>query len=68
MFRGEFMAALTAVHEAGKIGRDPQDQDGPWRQRQLYKHDWVVYARRRWVARPVLEYLSRYTHRTAIDN
>ncbi len=36
-------------------------------QRQLYQHDWVVYAKTP-LGGPaqVLEYLSRYTHRTAI--
>ena len=39
------------------------------RQRQLCKHDWVVYAKTP-LGGPaqVLEYLSRYTHRTAISN
>ena len=39
------------------------------RQRQLYQHDWVVYAKTP-LGGPaqVLEYLSRYTHRTAISN
>ena len=71
VFRGKCMAALKAAHEAGRIGRDPQGQDGPWRQRQrqLYKHDWVVYAKTP-LGGPaqVLEYLSRYTHRAAISN
>ena len=71
VFRGKFMAALAAAHQDGKIGHDPQGQDGPWRerQRQLYQHDWVVYAKTP-LGGPaqVLEYLSRYTHRTAISN
>ena len=65
------MAALAGAHQDGKIGRDPQGQDGPWRerQRQLYQHNWVVYAKTP-LGGPaqVLEYLSRYTHRTAISN
>ena len=71
VFRGKFMAALKAAHEAGKIGRDPQADAQGWkaRQRQLYQHDWVVYAKTP-LGGPaqVLEYLSRYTHRTAISN
>jgi hypothetical protein len=71
VFRGKFVAALKAAHEAGKIGRDPQADGRSWRarQRQLYKHDWVVYAKTP-LGGPaqVLEYLSRYTHRTAIGN
>ena len=35
----------------------------------LCKHDWVVYAKTPLVGpAQVLEYLSRYTHRTAIGN
>ena len=57
--------------KGGQIERDPQGKDGAWRerQRQLYQHDWVVYAKTP-LGGPaqVLEYLSRYTHRTAIGN
>ena len=71
VFRGKFMAALATAHRSGQIERDPQGQDEPWRarHRQLYKHDWVVYAKTP-LGGPaqVLEYLSRYTHRTAIGN
>lgn len=71
VFRGKFMAALAAARRDGNIERDPQRQGGAWRERhkQLYKHDWVVYAKTP-MGGPaqVLEYLSRYTHRTAIGN
>ena len=71
VFRGKFMAALGAAHRCGAIECDPQGSDSIWneRQRQLYKHDWVVYAKTP-LGGPaqVLEYLSRYTHRTAIGN
>ncbi len=71
VFRGKFMAALTAAHKDGQIERDPQGDDVAWRQRQrqLYQHNWVVYAKTP-LGGPaqVLEYLSRYTHRTAIGN
>ena len=71
VFRGKFMAALVAAHHDGNIERDPQGSAPAWlqRQRQLYKHDWVVYAKAP-MGGPaqVLEYLSRYTHRTAIGN
>ena len=71
VFRGKFMAALTAARKDGKIERDPQGSNTDWsaRQKQLYKHDWVVYAKTP-LGGPaqVLEYLSRYTHRTAISN
>jgi hypothetical protein len=59
VFRGKFVAALAKAHHGGDLASDPQGDDKAWRerQRQLYQHDWVV-----------LEYLSRYTHRTAIGN
>ena len=71
VFRGKFLAALATAHKMGQIERDPQGQEGAWRerQRQLYRHEWVVYAKTP-LGGPaqVLEYLSRYTHRTAIGN
>lgn len=71
VFRGKFMAALATARRDGTIERDPQAQDTAWnlRQKQLYKHAWVVYAKTP-LGGPaqVLEYLSRYTHRTAISN
>jgi hypothetical protein len=71
VFRGKFMAALGQARRCGQIERDPQAAKALWngRQRQLYKHKWVVYAKAP-LGGPaqVLEYLSRYTHRTAISN
>ncbi len=71
VFRGKFMAALTAARRNGLITHDPQGKDDAWRarQKQLYHHDWVVYAKTP-LGGPaqVLEYLSRYTHKTAISN
>ena len=71
VFRGKYMAALKAAHVAGQLPRDRQGDQAGWcqRQRQLYRHDWVVYAKTP-LGGPaqVLEYLSRYTHRTAIGN
>lgn len=71
VFRGKFMAALADAHKNDRIERDPQGRDPDWRarQNQLYKHKWVVYAKTP-LGGPaqVLEYLSRYTHRTAISN
>ena len=71
VFRGKFMAALMAARRDGQIAHDPQWLDSAWRerQRQLYQHEWVVYAKTPLGgAAQVLEYLSRYTHRTAISN
>jgi Putative transposase/Transposase zinc-binding domain len=71
VFRGKFVAALTRPHHHGDIQQGPQGDSNAWRERlrQLYKHDWVVYAKTP-LGGPaqVLEYLSRYTHRTAISN
>ena len=71
VFRGKFMAALASAHQNGEIEHDPQGSDAAWRERQkaLYRHEWVVYAKTPLGgAAQVLEYLSRYTHRTAISN
>ncbi len=71
VFRGKFLAALRQAHAAGDIANDPQGAPAAWmaRQKQLYRHDWVVYAKTP-LGGPaqVLEYLARYTHRTAIGN
>ena len=71
VFRGKFMAALQQAHQTGQIPRDPQGGGPAWRKRHtaLYQHSWVVYAKTP-MGGPaqVLEYLSRYTHRTAISN
>jgi hypothetical protein len=71
VFRAKFMAALSAAHQGQAIEHDPHGTPALWgeRSRQLYQHDWVVYAKTP-LGGPaqVLEYLSRYTHRTAISN
>ena len=71
VFRGKFLAALSRAHQGSDIANDPQGGKLAWsqRQRELYRHDWVVYAKTP-LGGPAqtLEYLSRYTHRTAIGN
>jgi len=71
VFRGKFMAALKAAHQQHALPRDPHATTNDWqrRNRQLYKHHWVVYAKTP-MGGPaeVLSYLARYTHRTAISN
>ena len=71
VFRGKFMQALAHAGEAGSLPRDPADTAIAREQRvqALRRHDWVVYAKTP-LAGPaaVLDYLSRYTHRTAIGN
>ena len=71
VFRGKFLAALRQAHAAGDIADDPQGAPVEWaaRLKALYRHDWVVYAKTP-LGGPAqtLEYLSRYTHRSAIGN
>lgn len=70
VFRGKFMAALQAAEAGGDLPRDPADAQGRRaRTRALRGHDWVVYAKTP-LAGPadVVDYLSRYTHRTAIGH
>jgi len=71
VFRGKFMQALHDAIAAGMLPHDPADSALARRRRvqALRRHDWVVYAKTP-LAGPaaVLDYLSRYTHRTAIGN
>ena len=71
VFRGKFLGALRQAADAGALPRDPATGAQALRERDraLRQKDWVVYARTP-LAGPgaVLDYLSRYTHRTAIGN
>jgi len=71
VFRGKFLQALRDAIGAGRLPRDPSDTDCARHQRvlALRRHDWVVYAKTP-LAGPaaVLDYLARYTPRTAIGN
>lgn len=71
VFRAKFLDALDDARKAGKLPRDPATdaRDLAERRRQLLKHDWVMYAKTP-LGGPaeVLEYLSRYTHRTAVSH
>ena len=71
VFRGKFMHALAQAGDSAALPRDPAATVTARRQRvrSLRQHDWVVYAKTP-LAGPaaVLDYLSRYTHRTAIGN
>jgi hypothetical protein len=59
-FRGRFIAALKVLL--------PGEMDKPF-VNTLYKHRWVVYAKRPFTApKSVVEYLGRYTHKIAISN
>lgn len=72
VFRGKFLAELAQASGAAALPRDPLAADSlALRQREaaLRAHDWVVYAKTP-LAGPaaVVDYLARYTHRTAIGN
>ncbi len=71
VFRAKFLQALHEAIDAGTLPRDPADTALARRRRTqaLRRHDWVVYAKTP-LAGPaaVLDYLARYTHRTAIGN
>ena len=71
VFRGKFLAALAAAQTGDKLKFDPQHRpcERAQRTQTLRSKDWVVYAKTP-LAGPaaVLDYLSRYTHRTAIGN
>jgi len=63
VFKGKFMAALKELAAKGAIDL-PHDL-----KETLYRKKWVVYAKRPF-AKPqnVIEYLGRYTHKSAISN
>ena len=67
VFAGKFRAALQAAERAGALPRDPADAAQRRERMRRLRKPWVVYAKTP-LAGPaaVLEYLSRYTHRTAI--
>ena len=71
VFRGKFISALSQASQSGDLPRDPASSARAKAQRlqALRRHDWVVYAKTP-LAGPaaVLDYLARYTHRTAIGN
>jgi hypothetical protein len=71
VFAGKFRAALQAAERDGSLARDPAASAGARRRRMQCLRDkaWVVYAKAP-LAGPaaVLDYLSRYTHRTAIGD
>lgn len=71
VLRGKFLQALQRSERDGSLAGDTADTQEARRARlqALRAHDWVVYAKTP-LAGPaaVLDYLSRYTHRTAISN
>jgi hypothetical protein len=75
VFRGKFVAGLRRAFRRGRLAfpgglRDLLDPSA-FRAflRQLFRHDWVVYAKPPFGGPAhVLQYLARYTHRVAISN
>ena len=68
-FRGQMVSRLRRAHTAGELPRIT-DRGEPGRTLdRLMQQDWVVYSRPA-LSDPaqVLDYLARYTHRTAISN
>ncbi len=61
VFRARFVARLRILIKEKKIaGKEPKG---------LFEKDWVVYAKQPFGGpRQVINYLARYTHRTAISN
>ena len=75
VFRGKFVAGLTAAYHAGALslpGDLPRVAEAPAFRaflRTLYRQDWVVYVKPPFGGPVhVLHYLARYTHRVAISN
>ena len=75
VFRGKFVAGLTAAYHAGALsfpGDLQRVAEAPAFRaflRTLYRQDWVVYAKPPFGGPVhVLHYLARYTHRVAISN
>ena len=71
VFRGKLVAALAAQRGKAAFGSHPAAAEAGWRAllAALYRHDWVVYAKQP-LGGPaqMLDYLARYTHKTAISN
>jgi len=63
VFKGKFMEGLKDLDTSNTI-------DLPYElKEQLYRKKWIVYAKRPFASpKNVIEYLGRYTHKTAISN
>jgi len=71
VYRAKFIERLKQARGTGVLPttEDADSNTWPLLLEQLYRHDWVVYAKAP-MGGPsqVLEYLARYTHRVAISN
>src|SRR5712692_9885217 len=75
VFRGKFIAGLKRAFKQnklmfpGSVRRLADKKAFDAFLRPLFRHDWVVYAKRPFGGpQHVLHYLARYTHRVAISN
>jgi hypothetical protein len=75
VFRGKYLAALRAAHQAGRLqfagSTLPLESPAAWGTliRALYQKEWVVYAKEPFGGpEQVLKYLTGYTHRVALSN
>jgi len=75
LFRGKFLAALTRAYAGGHLdlagGCAPLAAPPAFARfkDQLYRQDWVVYAKRPFAGpRQLFRYLGRYTHRVGLSN
>jgi hypothetical protein len=75
VFRGKFVAGLKRAFRDSKLLFPGSIKSLSEKKvfhaflRQLFRHDWVVYAKRPFGGPEyVLQYLARYTHRVAISN
>ncbi|MGB5670751.1 MAG: IS91 family transposase [Sedimenticolaceae bacterium] len=68
-FRGDMVSRLRQAHTAGELSRITDPGEPGQTLDRLMQHDWVVYSRPG-LSEPVqvVDYLARYTHRTAISN
>jgi hypothetical protein len=69
LFRGKFLAALSALLAEGKLNDPAQPRAARRRRQRLYDQSWIVYAKRPFGGpQQVFRYLGHYTHRVAISN
>jgi hypothetical protein len=72
MFRGKFLSGIGKLLDEFQLDLiEPVSTPVKQRQfnRRLFKKPWVVYSKAPFAGpRKLLDYLSRYTHRVAIDN
>jgi hypothetical protein len=69
VFRGKFIAGLDDLRRQGHLPDFLDSSAWQGLKRELYAHDWVVYAKQPLGGpQAVLDYLGRYTHRVAISN